>query len=89
MDSVFKEMTKYMGIPFDEVLDFKYSVISNSVVNVTGYKKLISYSTDIVSLGVKNNELCIEGHDLKIKELDKSNIVITGKVNKVYLLKEI
>lgn len=88
MDSVFTELARYMSVPFDEILDYRYYVISNNVVNVSGYKKLLSYSLDSVMLGVKKNVLCIEGSNLKIKELDKSNIVVTGKINKIYLVNE-
>ena len=88
MDSVFLELKKYLIEPFDEVLDFRYVVIANKVVNVVGYKKLITYSTESVVLGIKGNQLIIEGRDLRIRELYKLNIVVVGKINKVYLSKE-
>ena len=42
----------------------------------------------MVTLSVKKNELIIEGENLKIKELDKGNIVLVGKIYKIYLSKE-
>ncbi len=88
MSSIVDELSKYFSVPFNEVLDYKYTVINNSVVNVTGYKKIINYSTEMVTLSVKKNELIIEGENLKIKELDKGNIVLVGKIYKIYLSKE-
>lgn len=89
MESVFKELSQYLGVSYSEVLNFRYYVLSNSVINVVGYKKLLSYSLERVVLSIKNNQLNIDGRDLKIKELDKSSMVITGKINKVYLSKEL
>ncbi len=88
MNSIIEELSKYLSVPFNEVLDFKYVVINNNIVNISGYKKILTYSTEKVALSVKKNELIIEGNDLKIKELDKGNIVLVGKINKIYLNKE-
>ena len=65
---IFFEELKNLKSPFDEVLDYKYYVISNKVIGVSGYKKLINYTTENISLGVKHNVLNIEGKNMKIKE---------------------
>ena len=83
-----EELSKYLTIPFDEVLNYKYTVIGGNVVNVTGYKKILQYSKDSVTLSVKDNQLCIEGKNITIKELDNGNMILNGKINKVYLVKE-
>lgn len=85
---IFFEELKNLKSPFDEVLDYKYYVISNKVIGVSGYKKLINYTTENISLGVKHNVLNIEGKNMKIKELDKSSIVIVGEIYRVFLLNE-
>lgn len=84
----FDELSRYLSEPFSEMVDYKYYVISNKIVCVSGYKKLISCTKEMVSLGVKHNVLCIEGIDMRIKELDKSSIVIVGNISRVYLLNE-
>ena len=84
----FEELNKYLTEPFNEVLDYKYYVVSNKIIGVFGYKKIVNYSTNSINLSVKNNVLCIDGVDLKIRELDKSGIVIVGRINKVFLLNE-
>ena len=89
MESVFKELSKYLGINNNEILNFRYYVLSNSAIFVVGYKKILSYSLEQIVLSIKNNEFNIVGADLNIKELDKTNIVITGKINKIYLSKEL
>lgn len=88
MSSIIEELSKYLSVPFNEVLDYKYTVINNNIINITGYKKIINYSTELVTLSIKKNELVIDGKDLKIKELDKGNLVLVGKINKIYLSKE-
>lgn len=88
MSSIIEELSKYLSVPFNEVLDYKYTVINNNVINIAGYKKIINYSTELVTLSIKKNELVIDGKDLKIKELDKGNLVLVGKINKIYLSKE-
>lgn len=85
---IVEELSKYLTIPFDEVLNYKYTVIGGNLVNVTGYKKILQYSSKSVTLSVKDNQLCIEGKNITIKELDKGNIILSGKINRVYLVKE-
>lgn len=88
MGGVLSELSKYLAFPFDEVLDYKYTVISNNVINITGYKKILSYTLENITLSVRKNQLVIEGKNLKIKELDKGNLVLTGSIQKIYLNKE-
>ncbi len=89
MSGVLSELSKYLAFPFDEVLDYKYTVVSNNVINITGYKKILSYSMESITFSVKKNQLIVEGKNLKIKELDKGNLVLTGSIQKIYLNKEI
>ena len=84
----FDELNNFLKTPFDDVLDYKYYVISNKAMCVSGYKKIVNYSTENICLGVKRNVLNIEGKDMKIKELDKFSIVIVGEIYRVYLLNE-
>lgn len=88
MSGVLEELSKYLTVPFSEVLDFKYTVVSNNIISVTGYKKILNYSADQVVLSIKNNQLEISGKNLKIKELYKGNLVLVGNINKICLVKE-
>ena len=42
MSSIIEELSKYLSVPFNEVLDYKYTVINNNIINITGYKKIIN-----------------------------------------------
>ncbi len=75
--------------------DLKDVYSSYKILNVGGcacyvqnYIKIISYTKNKVEIKVKNNTIVIEGIDLIIQELEKNNILLVGKINKTYLLKE-
>lgn len=84
MDNYFKEIIKICGLPFNEVLkDVKVILIGGKVLYVSNYKKIITYSKESIDLRVKGDIVHILGEDLTIKQLDKNEIIIFGKIGGV------
>lgn len=83
-----EELSKITGLPLDETLtNYTLTNVGGRVVSVSNYKKLVSYHPNKVVLKIKNNELIIEGNNLKIAELSGKNVIIKGEIIKSYLLK--
>lgn len=84
------ELSKAVGLPINEAYsDYKIVNVAGKAIYVQNYLKLLSYSTEQITLKLKTNNLVIEGTDLKIVELSNKNILIKGLINKNYLLKEV
>ncbi|MBP5651312.1 MAG: YabP/YqfC family sporulation protein [Clostridia bacterium] len=66
---------------------FKLIMLSNNVLYISGFLKVLSYSDELVVLKVKNDEIYIEGKNMDIKSLDKGEIIIKGNVVKIYMSK--
>lgn len=73
--------SKNVGVDFFCV-DGKAIVVSN-------YIKIITYRENRCVLKLKDDELIIDGVDMKIKELNKHDICLVGKIVRVYFAKEV
>lgn len=83
------ELSKITGLPISETFhDYKIINIGGKVIYVQNYIKLLTYNQEQIVLKIKNNELVIDGKDLKIAELGEKNILVKGHINKSYLSKE-
>lgn len=83
------ELSKITGLPISETFkDYKIINVGGKVIYIQNYLKLLTYNQEEIVLKIKNNELIIEGKDLKIAELGEKNILIKGQINKSYLAKE-
>lgn len=71
----------------DFIDKFKLIMLSNSVIYVSGFLKVLSYSSELIVLKVKSDELNIEGKNMDIKSLDKGEIIVKGNVVKIYMSK--
>lgn len=60
----------------------------NNAISVHNFLKLINYSDISVEFSVRNNRLVVEGTNLKIAVLGQKEIVLRGKINKIYYKKE-
>ena len=86
MNNFFKEIVGIAKLPFNEILkDFKVIMISNKVIYVSNYIKILDYSTEKVVLKVHNNILEIQGDNLFISQINKSEIVIKGIIDAYFL----
>lgn len=78
------EFAKFVDLPISEIVSkYKYINIGGELVCVQNYTKIISYSVEKVVLKAKRTILNIEGENLLIRELEKNNIVIVGKITSV------
>lgn len=85
MINFINEFAKFIDLPFEEVLsDYKYLNVGGKLVCVQNYTKIISYSTEKIVLKVKRSILNIEGENLTIKELEKNNLIVSGKISNIY-----
>ena len=83
------ELSSSIGINVKDIYsNFQVSIIGANACYVQNYVKINSYNKEKVVLKVKGNELAIEGVNLTIQELEKNNILLVGKINKTYLVKE-
>ena len=86
MNNFIKEITGIAKLPFNEVLkDFKIIMISNKVMFVSNYIKILDYSEEKLVLRVYNNILEIQGENLFISQINKSEIVIKGRIDAYFL----
>ena len=60
---------------------FKYTNYNNKVVVIENIKNLLSCSQEEIIIKLKQGEINIKGKELKIKELGKTVICISGKIN--------
>lgn len=90
MSQFFSEISKLTGLPFNEITsDFKVVYLGGGGVFISNYEKILIYNTELLALKVKYNVLNIEGKDLIIKQLSRGEIIAEGKINKIYLSKEL
>ena len=90
MINFINELAETANLPINEVKNSTtFSVIDGKVLVVNNYKKILTYSKDFISLKIKDNELNIEGNQIRIKELNKSDISFVGNINKIYFAKEV
>ena len=67
---------------------FNYKVlICGNLIWVTHYIKIMEYSEKFVKLKIKDNALIIKGVGLKIKMLDKKEIILNGEFDNIFLEK--
>ena len=86
MDNFIKEITSVAKLPFNEIMkDFKVIMISNKVLYVSNYVKILDYSDEKLVLKVYNNILEIHGSDLFISQINKNEIVIKGIIDAYFL----
>ena len=81
MDNFLSEICSICKLPFNEVIsDYKIIQISNRVIFIYNYIKLIDYSNSKIILKVKNDTLEISGENLFISQIDKNEILIKGNI---------
>lgn len=81
MENYFKEIVEICGLPFNEVLkDVKIILIGGKALYVSNYKKIVTYSKESIDLRVKGDIIHISGENMLVKQLDKNEIIISGKI---------
>lgn len=85
MQNYIKEIIGICGLPYNEITsEYKILQIGSKAIYVSNYKKIISYGDNCISLKVKSGAIRIDGEDLKIKQMDKGEIIISGRIYGVW-----
>ncbi len=80
------EFSKMIDLPMNEVIgNYAYFNMGGKLLYVQNYLKIISYSKERMVLKTKKDIINIEGVNLLIKELEKKNLVVSGKITNVFL----
>ena len=81
MENYISEIVDICKLPFDEVMkDYKVISIGGKALYISNYKKILDYSKDRIALKIPSNTLEIEGEDMCIRQINKGEIVISGKI---------
>ncbi len=81
MFSFFSEMVEKSGIPMDTILNgFRVVNLSNKMVYIEGFLKIVSFEGEFVNLKMKKGMLKVVGENLKIKNLNTNTVLICGNV---------
>ncbi len=79
MFDFFDEIANRTGLPFD-ILNSGFRVInfSNKSVFIEGFVSIINFLEEEISIKLKKGIVKILGQKLKIKDMNKDSIVISG-----------
>ena len=81
MFSFLEEINDFLELPMTSTITgYKYVNLAGKLLYVQGYKDILSFSQEDVTLKLKDGELKIKGKNLNIKELNLNSIVIEGKI---------
>lgn len=81
MENYISEIVDICKLPFDEVLkDYKVIAISSKALYISNYKKILDYSQERVVLKIPADTLEILGENMCIRQINKGEIVISGKI---------
>lgn len=86
---ILKELLNHVDCDLSTLLgEFKIELIGTRAISAQNFIKILNYSNEKIVLKIKNNEVNIEGKDFRIAEMGAKDIVVVGKINKIYMLKE-
>lgn len=80
--SVMKEIEKLVNLS-NMSINYRYINFGGNGIYVEGIKGVFEIEKDVVSFLLKKDRIIINGENLKVKYLDKSTCVITGKIKVV------
>lgn len=82
MNNYILEIAEVCKLPFEDVLkSYKVICLGGKCIYISNYKKIIDCSNECIVIKVENNTLEISGTDLIIKQINKGEILIVGKIN--------
>ncbi len=70
-------------LPDELSLALKVVTLGSRSVYIQGIRILEKYSAECVRVRAKDGSVCVYGSGLKIKELSRSEITLTGRITKV------
>lgn len=79
------EISKIADLPLNEVTNsYKLVFVGGNVLYISNYKKILTITPDFIAIKVKSNVLNIEGINFSIKQLSRGELILMGKINKIY-----
>lgn len=87
MSAFLETIAAASGLPFETVLSsFKIVMLSAKNIYIEGLITISSYSKEEISLKVKGGYLIIKGEGLTIKEYNKNDAFICGKIQSINII---
>lgn len=85
---ILEELTKHIDADFSTLLgEFKLTLIGLRAITVQNFIKILSYTANKVVFKIKNDEVVVEGENFKIAEMGAKDVILTGKIYKIYSVK--
>ncbi|MCK1991554.1 sporulation protein YqfC [Peribacillus muralis] len=82
-------MTKTMDLPQDVMMDLpRITMIGQLHIYIENHRGLLAFSDSEVRLMLKNGQLLIKGSSFVIKTILPEEIMLEGKIDKVYFINE-
>lgn len=77
-----------LNIPEELVYDYsKITMVENSQLMIEGYNNIVDYYDNYIKIQAKNVYVIIDGKELKIDEINDSELLISGDINNVGFMK--
>lgn len=87
MYNILKELCEIAGVKYEEINTEPKIYWYKNMLVLNEFRKILSYNKENIVVSTKNNRLNIEGEDMMIKQLCKEELIISGKIGKVYFEK--
>ncbi|MGE1102467.1 sporulation protein YqfC [Peribacillus simplex] len=82
-------MTKTMDLPQDVMMDLpRITMIGQLHIYIENHRGLLAFTDSEVRLMLKNGQLLIKGNAFVIKTILPEEIMLEGKIDKVYFINE-
>ncbi|AXN37566.1 sporulation protein YqfC [Peribacillus sp. NPDC060186] len=82
-------MTKTMDLPQDVMMDLpRITMIGQLHIYIENHRGLLAFTDSEVRLMLKNGQLLIKGTAFVIKTILPEEIMLEGKIDKVYFINE-
>ncbi len=87
MYNILKELCDIVDVKYEEINSETKIYWYKNVLVLNEYRKVLTYTRENVLVSTENNRLNIEGENLKINKLSKEELIVSGKIGKVYFEK--
>lgn len=87
MNNLIEELLDIVKLPFNEISnDFKLVILSNKVLNISNFLKILDYSNEKIVIKVKKTKIiAIIGENLQICQINKKELIIKGHICSIEL----
>ncbi|GEM_PF-5187991 len=79
-----QKSAKILDIPEDAIAKrIRVEIVGFSLIEVSGYDRIIEYSRECVRFQLKNEIITINGEEIVMKSLENGDAILRGKINSV------